>query len=329
MKLVLPMAGYGTRLRPHTWSQPKPLVNVAGKPMLEHILAPFEGMDIDEYICIVGYLGEQIEAFMRERYDVPLQFVEQKELLGQAHAIHLAKEHLDGPVIILFADTVFEADMSGLEDEDAEGIIYVKEVEDPRRFGVVTLDDDGYLTGFVEKPDSMENRLAIIGLYYIRDSAHMIRAIEKLMEKQIMTKGEFFIADAYQLMIEDGARFRTRPVGAWLDCGKPETVLSTNQFLLENGHDNSAQAENAGRYLIVPPVQIHPDARIEGAVIGPYATISAGCQIRNSIVRNSIIDQGATVENALLEESLVGSNSTVTGRFRQFNVGDSSMVGIK
>jgi glucose-1-phosphate thymidylyltransferase len=327
MKLVIPMAGFGKRLRPHTWSQPKPLVNVAGEPMLKHILAPLEGMDIDEYICIVGYLGGQIEAYMRETYDVPLRFVVQEELLGQAHAIHLCKDYLDGPTIILFADTIFEADLAGLEEQDADGVIYVKEVEDPRRFGVVTLNQDELVTGFVEKPDTMDNRLALIGLYYIRDSAHMIQAIERLMEQQIMTKGEFFIADAYQLMIEDGARFRTRPVGAWLDAGKPETVLGTNRHLLESGHDNSAALDPKGRYLIVPPVRIDPSADIENSVIGPHATVSADCRIRNSIVRNSIVDQGATVEDALLEASLIGMNASVSGRFRGYIVGDSSTVG--
>jgi glucose-1-phosphate thymidylyltransferase len=326
MKLVLPMAGFGTRMRPHTWSRPKAVLNVAGKPMLEHILAPFEDMDVEEYICIVGYLGDQIEAYMRKTYDVPLRFVVQEELLGQAHAIHLCKEYLDGPSIILFADTVFEADLSGLEAGDADAVVYVKEVEDPRRFGVVTLDDDGLMTGLVEKPDTMDNRLAVIGLYYVRDSAHMMQAIERLMDSQIMTRGEFFLADAFQLMIDDGARFRTRQVGAWLDCGKPETVLSTNRYLLEHGHDNSAAVDPQGRYLVVPPVSIDPAADIENAVIGPHATISVNCRIRDSIVRDSIIDAGATVSGALLEGSLVGEEAAVKGCFQVYNVGDTSSV---
>jgi len=326
MKLVLPMAGFGTRLRPHTWSRPKPVLNVAGKPMLEHILAPFEGMDIEEYVCIVGYLGGQVEAYMRKTYDVPLRFVVQEELLGQAHAIHLCKEYLDGPSIILFADTVFEADLSGLQEADADAIAYVKEVEDPRRFGVAALGDDGLVTGFVEKPDTLDNRLAVVGLYYIRDSAHMMQAIERLMEKQIMTKGEFFLADAFQLMVDDGARFRTRQVGAWLDCGKPETVLSTNRYLLEHGHDNSAALDPQGRYLVVPPVSIDPTADIENAVVGPHVTIAANCHIRDSIVRDSIIDAEATVSGALLEGSLVGEKAAVRGGFQVCNVGDTSSV---
>jgi glucose-1-phosphate thymidylyltransferase len=325
MKVVILMAGFGTRLRPHTYSRPKALINVAGKPMIAHIMDALQGLEIDEYICVVGYLGDQIEDYFRQTYDVKAQFVVQEELLGQAHAIHLCKDYLEGPAIVLFSDTIFEADLSVLSDEKADAVAFVKEVEDPRRFGVVVLDSDGYITEFVEKPDSMANRLALIGLYYVRDSGHMIRAIEDLMEQGRMTKGEFYIADAFDMMVKEGAKFRTEQVGVWLDCGKPETVLSTTRYLLANGHDNSADFKS-DTAAVIPPVHIDPTAIIEHAVVGPNAVISAGCEIRNSIIRDSIVDEGAVVENALIEGSLVGQRARVSGQFRRLDVGDTSSV---
>ena len=326
MKIVIPMAGYGKRLRPHTYSRPKPLINVAGKPMLDHVLDSLDGLDIEEYIFIVGYLGDQIEDYVTENYDVKASFVAQEELIGQAHAIHLAREYLTGPAIVLFADTLFKADASVINDTDADAIAFVREVEDPRRFGVVTLDGEGRVTRFVEKPDSLDNKQAVIGLYYIRDSEHMISAIETQMARKQMTKGEFYIADAFQVMIDEGAVFRTQGVDVWLDCGKPETVLETNRYLLENGFDNSANIKREG-VAIVPPIYIHPDAVVVRSIIGPYATISSGCEIVDSIIRNSIIEPGAKVSESLLEQSLVGCDTLVSGRYNKLIVGDSAFVG--
>src|SRR5579871_2789205 len=189
MKVIIPLAGFGTRLRPHTYTKPKPLINVAGKPVLGHLLDKIAGLDIEEYIFVVGYLGEQVEEYVNTNYTLNARFVEQKELLGQAHAIWLAREYLDdGPVFILFVDTLFEADLSNLERPDADAVIFVKEVEDPRSFGVVTLDKDNYITSFVEKPRTMDNRLAVVGLYYFKNGNKLINAIKELMERKIMTK---------------------------------------------------------------------------------------------------------------------------------------------
>jgi len=326
MKAIIPMAGFGTRLRPHTYTKPKPLINVAGKPVLGHILDKLVGLEIEEFLFIVGYLGEQIEAYVRETYDFPARFVEQKALLGQAHALWLAREYVDGPVLILFVDTLFEADLSGLTDEPADGIVYVKEVEDPRRFGVVVPDAEGFITRFIEKPDTLENRLAVIGLYYLKDGPWLMRAIQTLMDREIKTKGEYYLADALQLMVDEGARLRVETVEVWEDCGKPETVLQTNRYLLDNGHDNSDQVRGENS-VFIPPVHVDPTATIINSIIGPYATIAAHCRVENSIIRNSIIDQGAEIRDAMLDQSLVGKGAVVTGRYRQFNVGDSSIVG--
>ena len=325
MKVVIPLAGFGTRLRPHTYTKPKPLLNVAGKPVLGHILDKFTGLAVEEVIFITGWLGDQIEAYVEANYTFPsTHYIEQKELLGQAHAISLAEQHLEGPVLILFVDTLFEADLTPLFEEKADAVIYAKEVEDPRRFGVVVLEGER-IVRFIEKPDGFEHRLAVIGLYWVKDGRWLLRAVQELMERNIQTKGEFYLADAFQLMIDQGAHFRVEVVDVWEDCGKPETVLHTNRYLLENGHDNSASVR-AERSAIVPPVYIAPTARVVQSVIGPYATIADDCEVRNSIVRDSIIDCGARIEDTMLERSLVGERAVVRGRYRVLNVGDSSHV---
>ncbi len=329
MKVVIPLAGFGTRLRPHTYSKPKPLINVAGKPVLGHLLDQLIPLGVEEFIFVVGYLGDQIEEYVRHAYaSITARFVEQREMLGQAHAIWTAREYLNhGSVFIPFADTLFEADLAGMDSAETDAFIYVREVEDPRSFGVVTLGDDGRITRFVEKPKTMDNRLAVVGLYYFRHGDVLLNAIEQLMAHKAMTNNEYFLADAMQLMVEDGNVFKTRPVWAWLDCGRPETVLETNRYLLGHGHDNSGSFKNHTSAIIIPPVNIDPSAQIEESVIGPYVTIAANAVISRCLLRDTIIDEGATCRDTLLEQSLVGRSALVTGRFRSVNVGDSSAVG--
>jgi glucose-1-phosphate thymidylyltransferase len=328
MKAIIPLAGFGTRLRPHTYSKPKPLINVAGKPVLGHLLDKIVGLDIEEYIFVVGHLGDQVEEYVNNEYHLPAQFVEQKEMLGQAHAIWLTRDHLDdGPVFVIFVDTLFEADLSPLERPDADAVIFVKEVEDPRPFGVVTLDQNDTITGFIEKPSTMENRLAVIGLYYFKNGLALIDAIQTVLDRKIMTKNEYFLVDAMQLMVRAGCKFRIAPVSVWLDCGRPDTVLATNRYLLEHSRDNSADFKAGSNVIIVPPVNIHPSAQISEAVIGPNVTVAAHCTISGCIVRDTIIDEGATCKDTLLAQSLIGRNAHVEGRFRTVNVGDSSAIG--
>lgn len=326
MKVIIPLAGFGTRLRPHTYTKPKPLINVAGKAVLGHILDKFGGLDVEEFIIVHGYLGEQIRDYMATQYpQYCARFVEQKELIGQADAILRCRPFVNGPVLIVFVDTLFEADLSGLARETADAVIYVKQVQDPRRFGVAVVNPDGWITRFVEKPATMDNRLAVIGMYYLKDSNALMRACQDLMDRNIQTKGEYFLADAFNLMIERGDRFRTQTVEVWEDCGKPETVLHTNRYLLEHGHDNSAQHRGNG-YLVVPPVHIAETAIIENSVIGPYATISDGCHIIGSIIRDSIVDEDAHIEDTTLDQSLIGKGALVKSSYRKLNVGDSSSV---
>ena len=327
MNVIIPLAGFGTRLRPHTYSKPKPLINVAGKAVLGHILDKLIIDDLQEVVFIVGYLGDQIEQYVKTAYpDIKAHYVEQKELNGQAPAILLARDYVQGPTLIVFVDTLADADVAKLKTEQADGVIFVKEVEDPRRFGVVVQDAQGNIARFVEKPNDMSNRLAVIGMYYIKDIQALMRCCADLVASNLKSKDEYFLADALNLLVQGGATLRPQTVDVWLDCGKPETVLQTNHYLLEHGHDNSAEWQNNER-VVIPPVHIHPTARIERSVIGPYTTIGEGCHIVSSIVRESVVDAGATVSDHVLANSLIGRDAVLIGRPRRFNVGDSSVVG--
>jgi glucose-1-phosphate thymidylyltransferase len=322
MKVIIPLAGFGTRLRPHTFSKPKPLVNVAGKPVLGHILDKLVGLDIEEIVFITGYLGEQIEAYVEANYDFPARYVEQKELKGQAHALYLAREHVQGPTLIIFVDTIFETNLFELSKVTEDGVLYVKQVDDPRRFGVAVL-ENGYVSKLIEKPSTFEHNLAVIGVYYIRDSQWLMRAIEELIARDIKTQGEYFLADALQLMIDQGARLVARQLDVWEDCGKPETVLHTNRYLLDNGHGQTVETENS---IIIPPVYIARTAKVTNSIVGPYVTIADEGVIIDSIVRDSIIDERAHIESAMLSGSLIGRDAKVSGTFDRLNVGDSSQV---
>jgi glucose-1-phosphate thymidylyltransferase len=325
MNVIIPLAGFGTRLRPHTYTRPKPLINVAGKPVLGHILDKFKGLNIKEIVFVVGYLGDQVQKFVDECYDFKTHYVEQKELLGQAHAIYLAKELLAGPTVILFVDTLFEANLSRLQQEKSDGVIYVKEVEDPRRFGVTLVNKEGNITKLIEKPSSMKDNLAVIGLYYVKEIQRLMSAIKTLMDKNMQTKGEFYLADALQLMIDDGAILKPEPVNVWLDCGKPETVLETNRYLLKHNMDNSSEVASINS-IVVPPVHIAPSVKIKNSIIGPYVTIAANCEIEDSIIRNSIVDEETFIRDSMLEESLIGRRVDLIGRYRQLNLGDSAQI---
>jgi glucose-1-phosphate thymidylyltransferase len=232
------------------------LINVAGMPMLAHILDKFRGLEVEEYIFVVGYLGDQIEAYVSQQYGFKARYVTQYEMLGQAHALWLCRDYVDGPVFMVFGDTYFEADLEEIKRGPTDSIAYVREVQDPRRFGVAVVGIDGYVTKFVEKPQTMENCLAVIGMYYFTDGLLLMQACGELMDKRIQTKGEYFLTDAINLMIGKGGKFVTRTAQEWRDTGKPETVLETNRYLLENGNDNSAQYACAN-CVVVPPVHIH------------------------------------------------------------------------
>ena len=323
MKAVILLAGLGTRLRPHTYSKPKPLVQVADKPVLGHILDSLASIDIEETIFIVGYLGDQIQKYVTDHYpDMRARYVEQSEMKGQAHAILLAKEYIDQPVLIIFGDTIWETDFTRLKQVDHDGLIYVKEVSDPRRFGVA-LTKNGYVTKFVEKPSTPISNLAVVGVYYFRAWQKLMQAIDTLIERNIQTKGEYFLADAMQLMIEDGARLEVETIPVWEDCGTREAILKTNRYLLTKHGSHAREIQGS---VILPPVYISDSATIQSSIIGPNVSLSENAVVENSIVRDCIISECAHIENAMLESSLVGKDAYVRGTFERLNVGDSSEV---
>lgn len=329
MKIVIPTAGFGTRLRPHTWSKPKPLVSVAGKPVLGHVLDMFSSLpEVDEVIFIVGYLGEQIQAYVGSAYPhLSTRYVEQSEMLGQSHAIWLAREGLHGPMLMVFVDTLIETDLSGLPDETAEAVAWVKAVPDPRRFGVAEVNDDGWVTRLIEKPQDVSNNLAVVGFYYFHEAADLLRAIERQMDQDKQLGGEYYLADAINFMLQDGLKMRIEAVDVWQDCGKPGPLLDTNLYLLDHGRDNSAQARTREGVVIVPPVFVDPSATIVESVIGPHVSIGPGCTVEHSLIRESIIDAESHIADSMLSNSVIGRDARVTGRYRTLNVGDSSEVG--
>jgi len=322
MKAIILLAGLGTRLRPHTWSKPKPLVQVAGKPVLGHILDSLAGLTLDEIIFVVGYLGDQIQNYVSKNYPhLCARYVEQTEMKGQAHAINLAREYIDQPVLIIFGDTIWETDFTRLNHVQHDGLIYVKEVEDPRRFGVATL-KDGFVTRFVEKPAQYVSNLAVVGVYYFRTWQKLLAGIDELFARDIQTKGEYFLADAMQLMIQDGARLEVETIPVWEDCGTVPAILKTNRYLL----GKRSYARPIEGSVILPPVFISDKAEIRNSIIGPNVSVSENAVIENSILRDCIISEGAYIENRILEASLVGKDARVVGTFQRMNVGDSSEI---
>ncbi|MBK6909534.1 MAG: NTP transferase domain-containing protein [bacterium] len=323
MKAIIPVAGVGSRLRPHTYTRPKVLLNVAGKPILGHILDHLIASGIDQVTLVVGAMGDLIERYVRENYSVPAEFVVQHEAKGLAHAVHLGLAPDDQEVLVILGDTIFEFDLQKVMRESGTSAIGVKTVEDPRRFGVVETREQ-MVTRLVEKPENPRSNLVIVGIYLIRQAPALKRAIEMLFERNLTTRGEFQLTDALQLMIEQDVPISTFFVDNWFDCGKPETLLTTNRHLLDSGSGNGATATPGT--VIIPPVFIHPDAVLELAIVGPHATIGAGARVRNAMVRDAILGDGALVEDALVAGSLVGNGATVKGSFHRYNLGDSSAI---
>jgi glucose-1-phosphate thymidylyltransferase len=321
MKAVIPVAGEGTRLRPHTHTVPKPLLRVAGKPILGHILDDIRNLGIDEVVLIVGYRGEEIVEYVRSTYDMKVTVVEQQERMGLGHAIYLSREPVGSdPVLILLGDSIFKGDLARMARSGGNHI-GVKRVPDPQRFGIVELEGER-IAGVVEKPEKPRSDLAIVGIYFIEDSVALYDALESVIRSDTRTRGEFQLTDGLKLMIDRGIELRAFEVEGWFDCGKAETLLETNRALLDM---ISPEVEVPGSILI-HPVYVAADARLESSVIGPYVSVAQGSVIRRSIIKDSIIGENAMVEDALLGSSLVGDNAAVKGNFKRLNVGDSSEI---
>jgi glucose-1-phosphate thymidylyltransferase len=321
MKVIVPVAGVGTRLRPHTYSQPKPLLHVAGRPIIDHILEPVVRLNPEEVVFVIGFMGDQIEEYIRRHYSFPCRFVTQDHLLGLGYALNLALEQITGgSLLIVLGDTIVDADLRAFVSAGSN-VLGLRQVEDPSRFGIAEI-KDGRIVGLVEKPDKPKSNLAVIGLYYFKDGTPLKSALAQHVKSGKTTRGEVQFTDALELMIRNGTTFVPYEVQNWYDCGKKETLLDTNRHLL----DGMKTVPAGERCVINPPVHIAPTARVTNSVLGPYVSVSEGASISNSIVRNSIIGENATVESVILEDSLVGSRTVVRGKRRILNVGDSSEI---
>ena len=324
MKAIVPVAGVGSRLRPHTFTRPKVLLNVAGRPIIGHILDTLVSSGVTKLSMIVGQMGDHIEDHVRKHYSIPAEFIVQEEPRGLAHAVSLGLAAEDREVLVILGDTIFESDLAHVISDCRTTSIGVRAVEDARRFGVVEVGEDGRVMRLVEKPEIPKSNLVIVGIYLIRNAPLLRSCIQLLFDRQLTTRGEYQLTDALQLMIEHGEHITTFPVTEWFDCGKPETLLETNRHLLDR--KNGKVADSREGALIVPPVYIHPSAVLERAVVGPHATIGKGAVVRDAMVRDSILGEGAHVENVLVTGSLVGNNSTIIEHFQRYNLGDSSEI---
>ncbi len=322
MRAIIPVAGFGTRLKPHTYSLPKVLLNVGDKPILGHILQKLTEENIRKATFITGYLGEKIVDYVNKEFpEIEADFVKQEEMLGLGHAIYTAVPTFDDDeLFIILGDTVFDVDLKNVFNQDSSSL-GVKEVEDPSRFGVAVM-ENGAISKLVEKPSTHVSKLALVGLYYIKNPALLKEALNELIEKEIKTKGEYQLTDALQLMIDKGEKITTFNVEGWYDCGKAETLLSTNKFILEK-NNFTFQSDNV---VVIPPVYVAESATVENSVIGPNVTVSEDAVVKESIIKNSIINPGAYVEKSMLENSIIGNNALIKGTYKKLNTGDSSEI---
>ncbi len=333
MKIIVPMAGMGKRMRPHTLTVPKPLIPVGGKPIVQKIIEDLEevcGEGIEEVAFIIhpsfGKAVEKSLISVAEKLGAKGSIYYQSEALGTAHAIMCAKESLDGNVLVVFADTLFKAGFK--LDRSKDGIIWVQQIEDPRQFGVVKLDARGVITDFVEKPQEFVSDLAIIGIYYFKDGANLRNELQYLLDNKIMDKGEYQLTDALGNMKAKGLQFETGKVQEWLDCGNKNSTVFTNSRILFHMHadgekmvDDSVKTENA---LIIQPSFIAPNVVIKHAVVGPYASIGEGCTIENSVVSNCIVQTNSKLKNAVINNAMIGNFVEYNGEAKDLSLGDYS-----
>ena len=327
IKAVIPVAGVGSRLRPHTHTQPKPLIPVAGKPILGHIVDNLLEAGIKDFVFIIGHLGEKIESFVLERYSgkANLEFVIQSPRKGLGHAIWLTKEAVKeaDELLIVLGDTIFGVDLEEYIRSEYS-MIGVQVVEDPRNFGVAVQDADGFVINAIEKPTIPKSNLALVGLYKIRETAALFEMLGEIMKGEPSATGEFHLTDALRRMVESGIKIKTSRVDSWFDCGKKETLLETNRILLERIADLPEYSfEDC---VIIPPVHISEGCSIRNSIIGPYVSIDHNAEIRNSIVENSIVGAYSTLDSILLNNSVIGSDASLKGKSHSVNLGDNTQI---
>lgn len=333
MKIIIPMAGMGKRMRPHTLTVPKPLVPIAGKPIVHRLvldIAEVSDEPIDEVAFIIGVnFGEGVESSLlkiAESIGAKGRIFYQEEALGTAHAILCAKECLDGKVIVAFADTLFKADFT--LDSNQDGVIWVQQIDDPSAFGVVKLNDAHEITDFVEKPETFVSDLAIVGIYYFKDGNYLKSELQHLINHNIMEKGEYQLTNALENMKNKGTKFVPGKLTEWLDCGNKNATVYTNQRYLEFIKEKqlvaaSAKIENS---VVIAPCYIGENVMIKNAVVGPHVSIGDDCSVENSIIQNSIIQTNTTLKNTVIENTMVGNFASIVGTSHDLSVGDYNEI---
>ncbi len=331
MKVIIPAAGAGKRLYPHTHTKPKPMVNVAGKPVIGHILDRMIDLKPEEVIVVVGYMKEKLIDYVDSHYSPlfkKISFVTQEEQLGLGHAIYIARDVIsDEEVMIALGDMIFKAGYAEFRTQcrramPCDGAIGVKKIDDPRNYGIVSVSKSGAITKLVEKPKRSKSKLGIAGVYFIRDTSHLLKSLESI-SKNNKHKKEIQLTDALQKMVEEGANLRTFEVYNWYDCGRPESLLEANRILLDELENDVPEYEDS---TIIKPVAIASDVKVKNSVIGPHTSISEGCEIENSIISNSIIGANTRIANMYLDASVIGDNVRLVGRANSLNIGDSSSI---
>ena len=322
MKVIIPLAGLGKRMRPHTHSKAKPMVRLAGKPILGHLLDWVVDERVDEVILIVSPHQADVEPYARSATKRPVRIVVQDHPRGQADAINRAAPYVDGPALVVFSDTLADVTFDHLAKTDGDGLIYVKEIADPSRMGIIVV-KDGRITDYVEKPQDPIGNLATIGMYYFRNSGALFSAIERVLAQPPKLNGEYFIADAVKLMIEDGQILKPYIVSTWEDTGTPEATLHAHRYLLEQSGGQTRPREGVA---VIPPVYIADDAEVSASVIGPYVTIESGCRVSRSVLTDCILDEHVTLANAVLERSHLGTRVQLSGTPVAANLGDDATV---
>jgi glucose-1-phosphate thymidylyltransferase len=329
MKAIIPVAGAGTKLRPHTYTQPKALIPLAGKTILSIIVDQLNEAGIKDFIFIVGYLGEKIQDYVKAKYPhLNCHFVQQSERFGIGHAINLTREIVGTEeVLIVLGDTIAEYDVKEIMS-NTSSMLGVKRVDDPRNFGVAEIDDDGFISRVVEKPSIPKSNMALVGIYKIKETNFLFSCLEKIIASGTKSYDEFSLTDALECMIQSGARFQAFKVPNWFDCGKKETLLESNATLLKKFGGNVTNANGFENTIIIPPVNIAEGCDIKNSVIGPNVAIGEHTTLNHAIIKDSIIGAYSNLFEIVLSNSLIGSDAEVKGVNRSLNIGDNTAIDL-
>lgn len=331
MQAIIPVAGAGTRLRPLTYTQPKVLISVAGKPILSYIIENLIENGVTDFVFVIGYLGEKIREYVEKNYPaINVSFVTQEERSGLGHAIWMAKSHvdLDKPLIIQLGDTILDADIKKIVSSEYSTLC-IKKVEDPRAFGVAELDADGFIKNLVEKPQIPKSNMALVGFYFIRDTKALFDALESNVQNNQRTNNEFYLTNGLQKMLMDGVKFKSYKVEHWFDVGKKDILLETNSILLRKNGDKSCDECIKDNTIFISPYHISKGAKIRNSIIGPYVTIGENSEVSNSLIKNSVIGSFSKLENVTLHNSLIGSDTTIKGNSQSLNIGDNTEIDLR